>query len=145
MTDELIVKEGASGWTSVGTSLALVADTWLQASTSTFETLFAAVEEDYPEFECRIQVTTNTPTENNTIDVNLRMGDGTNQEPAPNGEYAPHIVGNVTLDNQGSQYYFSDAMTLRNNKATIYLRSNEASTTLTVSLFIRAITFAPAA
>lgn len=142
MTDELIVKQGVTGWTSIVTGLALTANTFAQVSSSSFETIFAAVEEDYPEFEVRVQVTTGTPTENAIMAFHLRMSDGTNQEPAPSGDFAPHFRGSVTLDNTAAAYYFSDPMSSRNNKATLYVKSDDA---LTVSISIRAITLAPAA
>ena len=142
MTDELIVKEGASGWVSAATGLSLSAATFAQVSASSFATLLATTEEDYPEFEVRVQVTTGTPTENGVMAFHLRMSDGTNQEPAPSGDYAPHFRGSVTLDNTASTYYFSDPMSIRNKNATLYVKSDDA---LTVSISIRAITLAPAA
>ncbi len=142
MAGELTNTDGASGWVQVATGLALTADTLTQASTSDFATLLAAVEADYPRFQARLQVTTGTPTENSVVDFHFRMGDGTNQEPAPLGSYAPHFRGNIVLDNTASSFYFSDTMSLDNKNATLYLRSDDA---LTVTLHIKAITFKPAA
>lgn len=144
MANEVINKIGVSGWVSVGAGLSLTAGTLVQASASDFAALLAAVEEDYPQFEARLQITAGVPTENNTVDVHLRLGDGTNQEPAPSGAFAQHYVGSIVLDN-ALGFYFSDAMALLNKNATIYLKSNEAVTTLTATLFIRAKTLGPAA
>lgn len=137
MSGEIIRVIGTSGWVQVGAGLSLTAGTFVQASASTIATLLAAVEQDYPEFEARLQITAGTPTENNTVDIHLRMGDGTNQQPAPSGSFAPHFVGAITLDNQ-TGYYFEDGLQILNNDSEIYLKSNEASTTLTATLHIRA-------
>lgn len=137
MSGEIVRHIGASGWVQVATGLSLTAGTFIQASSSTFADLLAATEEDYPEFEARLQVTAGTPTENVTVDVHLRMGDGTNQQPAPSGSFAPQLIGAITLDNQ-TGYYFEDGLQILNKHAEIYLKSNEASTALTVTLHIRA-------
>lgn len=137
MSGELVRHIGPSGWVSVGTGLSLTAGTLVQASTSTIAALLAATEEDYPEFEARLQVTSGTPTKNNAVEVHLRMGDGTNQEPAPSGSYAPHYIGSITLDN-ATGYYFQDGLPILDKNSQIYLKSNEASTTLTATLHIKA-------
>ena len=137
MSGELIRVDGVSGWVQVGAGLSLTAGTFVQASGSTIATLLAAVEEDYPEFEARLQITAGTPTENITVDVHLRLGDGTNQQPAPSGSFAPHFVGSITLDNQ-TGYYFLDGLPVLNKDSEIYLKSNESATALTATLHIRA-------
>ena len=137
MSGESVRVDGTSGWVSVGTGLSLTAGTFVQASSSTIATLLATTEEDYPEFEARLQITSGTPTENNTVEVHLRMGDGTNQEPAPSGSFAPHYIGSITLDN-ATGYYFEDGLQILNKDSQIYLKSNEASTTLTATLHIKA-------
>ena len=142
MSDEVINIEGTSGWVSLVTSLSLTADTFAQVSSSSFETLFAAAEEDYLEFEVKFEVTTGTPTENAQADFHLRMSDGTDQEPAPGGDYAPHFRGSVTMDNTASAAYYSDTMSVRNKKATLYVRSAD---TLTVDISVRMLTVGPAA
>ena len=137
MSGELVRVVGVSGFVEVGAGLSLTAGTFVQASASTIATLLAAVEQDYPEFEARLQITAGTPTENIKVDVHLRMGDGTNQQPAPSGSFAPHFLGSIILDNQ-TGYYFLDGLPVLNKDSEIYLKSNEASTTLTATLHIRA-------
>lgn len=144
MAGELVRKDGASGWVLVGSGLSLTAGTLVQASASTLAALLATTEEDYPEFEARLQITSGTPTENVVVGVFLRAGDGTNQQPAPAGAFSPHRVGEITLDNQ-TGYYFEDGLFIKNKNSTIYLKSNESSTTLTATLHIKAKTFTQAA
>lgn len=144
MSGEYVRKDGASGWVEVVTGLSLTAGTFVQASSNSFASMLATTEKDYPEFEIKINITSGTPTENNTIEVHLRMSDGTNTEPAPSGNFAPHNIGAVTLDN-ATGWYFEDGLPILNKNATIYLKSNEASTTLTASVYIKAKTGAPAA
>ena len=141
MADEVVNVEGTSGWVSLVTGLSLTADVFAQVSTSSFATLFAATEEDYPQLQVRFQVTTGTPTENAIAAFHLRMSDGTNQEPAPSGDYAPHFIGMVTMDNTASAYYFSDPMPFSNKESTMYVKSDD---TLTVSVSVRMITLGPA-
>lgn len=138
MAGELIIQDGASGWQTVGSSLSLTAGTFVQASsTNTIAALMAANEEDYPEFDVRLQITAGTPTENNTVQVHLRpKADGTNEAPAPSGSFEPHYLGSVTLDNATGYYYLFGLRNLDKN-GTIYLKSNESSTTLTATLSIR--------
>ena len=137
MSGEMIRVDGGSGWVQVGAGLSLTAGTFVQASASTIAALLAAAEEDYPEFEARLQITSGTPTENNTVEVHLRHGDGVNQEPAPAGNFAPHRIGSITLDNQLG-YYFEDGLPILNKDSQIYLKSNESATTLTATLHIKA-------
>ena len=139
MAGEYIRKDGVSGWVTVATGLSLTAGNFIQASTSDFVVLLAATEEDYPEFEARLDITSGTPTENNIVEVHLRMSDGTNQEPAPSGNFAPHHIGSITLDNQIGNY-FEDGLSILSKKSTIYLKSNEPATTLTATLLIKAKT-----
>lgn len=144
MSGEYIRHIDPNSWVTVATGLSLTAGTFVQASSSDFDTLLSATAKLYPEFEILINVTSGTPTENNTIEVHERMGDGTNLEPAPSGDFAPHFVGSVTCDNQ-TGYYFEDGLAILSENAQIYLKSNEASTTLTVTVKIRAKTGTEAA
>ena len=144
MSGELVRVDGVSGWVQVGAGLSLTAGTFVQASASTIGTLLAAVEEDYPEFEARLQITAGTPTENVSVGIYLRMGDGTNQEPAPSGSFAPHNLGFIILDNQLG-YYFSADLAILSKDSEIYLKSNESSTALTATLHIKAKTLTTAA
>ena len=131
-------KEGASGFQTVGSGLSLTAGSFVQASASnTVESLMAANEEDYPLFDARLQISSGTPTENVEVEIYVRgKADGTNEQPAPSGAYKQTYVGRFVLDNTTGYYYAYD---LRNidKRGTFYLRSNEASTTLTATLSIR--------
>ncbi len=129
-------------WVSAGTGIVLSADTWTEVSASDFVALLGAVESLYPEFEMKVDVTTGTPAENDLIEVNLRMSDGTTAEPAPSGNFAPHFVGSVILDNASLVPYYKDGLAILSEKATIYIK---CATALTVSVSIRAKTIGPAA
>jgi hypothetical protein len=50
--------------------------------------------------------------------------------------YGPHYVGGVALDNS-TGYYYGFNMPVKDKNGTIYLKSNEDSATLTVSVAIR--------
>ena len=139
MTGEVVRIVGASGWVQVATGISLTAGNYVQASANTFADLLAADEEDFPEFEARLQITAGIPTENNTVEIHQRMGDGVNQEPAPIGNFSPHLVGRITLDSQAG-FYYEDGISILSNDAQVYLKSNEASTTLTATLHVRAKT-----
>ena len=137
MAGELIRVDGVSGWVNMATGLSLCAATWAQVSASDFATLLAAGEEDYPEFEMRVDVTTGTPVENEVLQVALRMSNGANQSPAPSGDFAPNYVGGVVLDNQAGNYY-KDGLSILSKNATVYVKT---ATAITVSIYIKAKTF----
>jgi hypothetical protein len=146
MAGELVNLNGAAGFVTVATGLSLTAGVQIQAhATNTIASLFTVPEEDYPTFDIQIQVTAGTPTENNFVEVSFRpKADGTNESPAPSGAYGPHYVGSVTLDN-ATGYYYSFKMSVEDKLGTLYLKSNEASTALTVSVAIRMSTATAAA
>lgn len=139
MSGEVIIQTGVSGYVEVASGISLTADIWVQAdATNTIAALMVATEEDYPEFEALLEVTSGTPTENNTVEINIRAkADGTNEEPAPSGDFAPHFLGKFTLDNTASSSYYAFGLSNIDKLGTFYLKSNEASTTLTVTLSIR--------
>lgn len=136
MAGELIIQDGASGWVSVATGLSLSAATFSQVhATNTIASLMAATEEDYPEFDIRVQVTTGTPAENDSFQVHLRpKADGTNEQVAPGGSYAPHQLGTVILDNAASSYYYGFGLANLDKNGTLYVKT---PTAITVSIAIR--------
>ena len=137
MSGEMIRVDGTSGWVQVGAGITLSPGLYVQASALTIADLLAVLEEDYPEFEARLQITAGIPTENITVGVYLRMGDGTNLQPAPGGSFAPHFLGSIILNNELG-YYFEDGLAIKNKSSQIYLKSNESVTALTATLHIKA-------
>jgi hypothetical protein len=136
MTGEVIQQDGASAWIVVGSGISLTAGVQVQAhAAATIASLMAATEKDYPEFDARLQITAGTPTENNNVQIHLRpKADGTNAEPAPSGSFEPHYMGSFTLDNTVSSYYYVFRLQNWDKNGSIYLKSNEATTTLAISL-----------
>ena len=138
-------KYGTTGWATVGTTVSAAAGAYTQISASnTIKSLFAANEEDYPLFDMQIQVTTNTPTEGNILDIMQRpKADGTNEQPAPQSGFQKEKVGEVMLDN-ALGYYYGFNMLNKDNEATFYVYSREASTTLYLTVAIRMKDYAEA-
>lgn len=142
MAGELI--KVSSAWTSAASALSLTAGTYVQVNASTIETLLGATEEDYPEFDIAMNVTSGTPTEGVTVEVHLQMGDGTGYEAAPSSGYTPHLVGFIILDNATGRYVGA-GLPLLDKDSKIYLKSNESATTLTADISIRSKSFKAAA
>lgn len=136
MAGEVVIKDGASGWVSVATGVALSANTPKQVhATNTIASLMAATEEDYPEFDILVQVTSGTPTENEAMVVSLRpKADGTNESPAPAGSHNPHYLATVILDNVVSSNYYAFGLPNLDKLGTLYLTT---ATAITVSVSIR--------
>ena len=136
MANEAVKKRGS--WVLLNAAASLVTDTFLQGSTSTMDTLLNAGEEVYFGFEMRVDLSGLAAVENDSIEVHLRLGDGTTLESPPSGNFAPHPVGSITLDDPLA-FYFSSEMPILSPDAQIYLKSN-ATNTLTAAIHIRAVT-----
>ena len=136
MANEAVKTRG--GWVQVHAAAALVQDTFLQASASTLDTLLGVGEEVYFGIEMRVELSVLAAAENDSIEVHLRLGDGTNLESEPSGNFAPHPIGSITLD-APLTFYFSSEMPLLSPDAQIYLKSS-AVNTLTAAVHIRAVT-----
>ena len=137
MAGEVVIQDGVSGWVSVATGVSLSAATFAQVhATNTIAALMAAGEEDYPEFDVLISVTTGTPAENEALQVHLRpKADGTNENVAPSGSYQPHFLGSVILDNTApTTYCYAFGLSNIDKLGTFYLKT---ASVLTVNMSIR--------
>jgi hypothetical protein len=138
MAGEVVNLNSAGNFVTIATGVSLNAGEQTQVhSTNTIASLFSAPEENYPTFDIQIYITSGAPTENNVIEVSFRpKADDTNESPAPSGDYGPHYVGGVALDNS-TGYYYAFKMEVKDKNGTFYLKSNEDSATLTASVAIR--------
>jgi hypothetical protein len=140
MSGELIIQDGAAGFVSVATGLALSANVWAQVhATNTIAALFTAPEQNYPEFDMLVEVTTGTPAENDQLEVALRAkADASNESPAPSGDYGGNFLGTITLDNTASAPYYGFRLTNDDKLGTLYVKCPTA-VTISVSIRMRSV------
>lgn len=127
-------KYGASGFQTVGTSVAVTAGTPSQISASnTVASLMATNEEDYPFIEFRVDVNSGQTTDGNTIEIFARCTDGTTAAPAPDSTFRETRVAVIPTDGSNSFFYEKQALNVDKN-ATFYIDSSDDSINVDVAI-----------
>ena len=134
-----------SDYYSIQAAASTADDAYSAGAQTSVLTALGATDSKSPMLDFKVKVTVGTPAENGVIQLYRRNSDGTDTTPAPSGNFTGDFVGSMTMDNTAtSTYYHFRAVNVDPN-CTYYMKNKDGVSALTIELFVRGATYAPAA